>query len=131
MALKFSTAVRNARLDAIALAVGKSPILEIRSGEPSGLDDPGDVLAVLQLPSDWLMKAKNGKTDKKGSWEVPMAAAEGDAGHFRLCSKDGTPHVLGRVTEEGQGGEMEVKSTQIKAGQTVIVAGFSITDGNG
>lgn len=52
MAIQFSTAVRNASLDAIETAIGTSAILKIRSGSvPAncGSADSGTVLATLNL----------------------------------------------------------------------------------
>ena len=53
MAVKFSVAVRNARLDALETAIGTSAVLKIRSGSaPTNITDAdsGTVLATLSLP---------------------------------------------------------------------------------
>jgi hypothetical protein len=78
MALQFSTAVRNARLDAIESTIGTAPILEIRSGSPPAncaAADTGTLLASMTLPSDWMAAASNGSKVKAGTWEDLTANA--------------------------------------------------------
>lgn len=134
MALKFSTAVRNARLDSIETTVGASAVLKIRTGAPPAnvaAADSGTVLATLALPSDWLAAAANGAKAKSGTWEDASADAQGQAGHFRVYASDGTtPHMQGTVTETGGGGDMTVDNDQFEAGQAFSITGFTITDGN-
>ena len=63
MAVKFSVAVRNARLDVLETAIGTSAVLKIRSGSaPTNITDAdsGTVLATLSLPSDWMANAASG-----------------------------------------------------------------------
>lgn len=60
MALQYSTAVRNARLDVVESTIGTSAVLKIRTGaEPAncGTADSGTVLASCTLPSDWMAAA--------------------------------------------------------------------------
>ena len=55
MAMQFSVAVRNARLDAAETAIGTSAVLKMRTGSPTancGTADSGTVLATLLLPVD-------------------------------------------------------------------------------
>lgn len=87
MSLQLSTAIRNARLDAIEQAVGASPVLEIRSGSvpaDCAAADSGVVLASMALPADWMAAASNGSIAKNGAWEDASANANGLAGHFRI-----------------------------------------------
>lgn len=63
MAFQFSTAARNAALDAIETTAGTAPTLTIRTGSvPANCAAAraGTVLATLTLPSDWLTAASNG-----------------------------------------------------------------------
>lgn len=131
MSVKLSTAVRNARLDAIETAVGTAPILKIRTGAaPStcATADAGTVLASLTLPSDWLAAAGSGAKALLGTWSATASAA-GTAAHFRIYDSGGsTCHLQGTV---GVGGaDMLVDDVAIALGQTVHVTAFTLTDAN-
>ena len=134
MAVKLSTAVRNARLDAIETAVGTSAVLKIRTGSPPATvatADSGTVLATLNLPSDWLAAASGGSKAKSGTWEDTSADSAGTAGHFRVYASDGTTaHIQGTVTATGGGGDMTLDNAVIAAGQSITITGFTLTDGN-
>jgi hypothetical protein len=134
MALQLSTAVRNARLDAIETTVGASAIMKIRTGAaPANVAtaDSGTVLATLNLPADWLAAAAAGVKSKSGTWQDASADATGTAAHFRIYASDGTTaHLQGTVTATGGGGDLEVQNTSFAATQTVTVTGFDLTDGN-
>lgn len=135
MALKYSTAVRNAQLDAIETTIGTSAVLKIRTGAPPanvGTADSGTVLATLSLPSDWLAAASGGSKAKSGTWQDTSADAAGTAGHWRIYESDGTTqHIQGTVTETGGGGDMTVDNDNFEAGQSFTVNTFAITDNNG
>lgn len=132
MALQYSTAVRNAKLDAVETAIGTSAVLKIRSGAPPAnvaAADTGTVLATLNLPSDWMAAAASGSKAKSGTWEDTSADATGTAAHFRIYASDGTtPHIQGTVGTSGT--DMTVDSTSFTAGQDFTVTGFTLTAGN-
>lgn len=134
MTIQLSTAVRNARLDAIETTISTTPILEIRSGAPPtncAAADSGTVLATLNLPSDWMAAAASGSKAKSGTWEDASADATGTAAHFRIKDSGGsTCHIQGTVTITSGGGDMEVDNTSFAAGQSFTVTGFTLTDGN-
>jgi hypothetical protein len=132
MAFQFSTASRNAALDAIETAIGTGAVLKIRSGAlpaSAGAADSGTVLATLNLPSDWLANASGGSKAKSGTWEDTSADAQGAAGHFRVYASDGTCHIQGTITVTDGGGDMTVDNTNIAAGQSISVTAFTITAG--
>lgn len=134
MALQLSTAVRNARLDAIETAIGASAILKMRTGAAPAncaTADSGTVLATCNLPADWMAAAASGSKAKSGTWEDNSADATGAAAHFRLYATDGTTcHAQGTVTATGGGGDMTVDNTSFAAGQAFAITGFTLTDGN-
>jgi hypothetical protein len=134
MAIQFSVAVRNARLDSVETAIGISAILRIRSGSAPAncaTADSGTVLATVNCPSDWLAAASSGSKSINGTWEDLSADATGTAGHFRLYDSGGTTcHIQGTVTATGGGGDMEVTNTSFTAGQPFTVNTFTLTDGN-
>lgn len=134
MTLQLSTAVRNARLDAIESTIGTSAILRIRSGSvpaSCATADSGTVLASATLPSDWMAGASGGSKAKSGTWEDLSADNTGTAGHFRIYDSGGTTcHLQGTVTLTAGGGDMTVDNTSFVAGQAFTVTGFTLTDGN-
>ncbi len=131
MAFQFSTAARNASLDAIETAVGTAPTLEIRSGAAPAscaAADSGTVLATIALPSDWSAAAASGAKTLLGSWVDASADATGTAGHFRL-KQGAVCHIQGSITATGGGGDMTLDNTSIAAGQQVTVSLFTLTAG--
>ena len=134
MALQESTAVRNARLDAIETTMGVSAIMKIRTGTvpaTCATADSGTVLATLNLPSDWMAAASSGAKAKAGTWEDTSADATGTAAHFRVYASDGTTcGMQGTVTVTGGGGDMTVDNTSFAAAQSFTVTSFTITAGN-
>lgn len=134
MGIQLSTAVRNARLDAIETAIGTSAVLKIRSGAAPancGTADSGTVLATVTLPSDWMANAASGSKAKSGTWEDTSADAAGTAGHFRIYASDGTTvHMQGTITATGGGGDMTLDNTVLAAGQQFTVTSFTLTEAN-
>ena len=132
MALQFSAAVRNARLDAIETAIGTSAVLKIRTGSaPADVAtaDSGTVLATLSLASDYMAAASSGSKAKSGTWEDTSADATGTAAHFRVYASDGTTaHMQGTVGTSGT--DMIVDSVSFTAGQAFTISAFTLTDGN-
>lgn len=130
MAVQLSTAVRNARLDAIETTISTSPTLEIRTGAvPANCAaaDSGTVLATLTLPSDWMAAASGGSKALSGTWQDASADATGTAAHFRIKAS-ATCHIQGTVGTSGT--DMIVDSVSFTAGQQFTVTAFTLTDGN-
>lgn len=134
MALQYSVAVRNARLDAVETAIGASAILKLRTGAAPAncaTADSGTVVATLNLPSDWMAAASGGTKAKSGTWEDLSADATGTVAHFRIYASDGTTcHAQGTVTATGGGGDMTLDNVAVNAGQAITVTGFTLTAGN-
>lgn len=134
MALQYSVAVRNARLDAVESTIGTSAVMKIKSGAPPAscaTADSGTVLATLSLPSDWMAAASSGTKAMSGSWADSSADNTGTAAHFRVYASDGTTcGIQGTVTATGGGGDMTVDNTSFASGQAFSVTGFTLTAGN-
>lgn len=134
MALQYSVAVRNAKLDAVETSIGASAVLKIRTGTvpaTCATADAGTVLATCTLPSDWMAAASSGTKAKSGTWEDTSADNTGTAAHFRIYASDGTTcGAQGTVTVTGGGGDMTVDSVSFTAGQAFSVTGFTLTAGN-
>jgi hypothetical protein len=134
MAIQFSVAVRNARLDAIETAIGTSAVMKIRTGAAPAscaTADSGTVLATVNLPSDWMANAASGSKSMSGTWQDTSADASGTAGHFRIYASDGTTcHLQGTVTATGGGGDLQVDNVNFAVSQSFTVTSFTLTDGN-
>lgn len=134
MALQYSVAVRNARLDAVESTTGASAILKIRSGAAPAncaTADSGTVLSTVSLPSDWMAAASSGSKAMSGTWQDTSADATGTAAHFRIYDSTGTTcHVQGTVSLSGGGGDMILDNTSFSAGQPFTVTGFTLAAGN-
>jgi len=134
MALQYSTAIRNARLDVVESTIGVSAILKIRTGAAPancGTADSGTVLATVTLPSDWMAAASGGTKSLSGTWQDTSADATGTAAHFRIYDSGGTTcGIQGTVTLTGGGGDMTVDNTSFATGQSFSVTSFTLTAGN-
>lgn len=134
MGLQLSVAVRNAQLDAIEVAAGPSPVMEIRSGpQPANCAavDTGDLLASLPLPVDWMAAAAGGSKAKSGLWEDLAASATGPAGHWRIKNTAlSVCHLQGSVSIGGGGGQLQLDTIALVLGADVLITSFVITQGN-
>ena len=134
MTLTYSTAIRNARLDAVESTIGTSAKLIVRTGAPPasvGDASTGTILATVSLPSDWMAAASGGTKSMSGTWEDTSADNTGTAGHFEITATDGTTvGMRGTVTATGGGGDMTVSNTSFASGQDFIVTSFTLTAGN-
>lgn len=132
MAIQFSVAVRNARLDAWETAIGTSAVIRIRTGaQPANCAaaDSGTVLASFSLGANWASDASGGS---KALASVPLTttgSAAGTAAHYRVYASDGTTcHEQGSVTATGGGGDVTVDNTSIASGQTVNITSWTKTE---
>lgn len=130
MAQQFSTAVRNAMMDAIETTAGTSAILKIRTGAAPtncGTADSGTVLATINLASDWAAAASGGA---KALSSLPVSDTSADntgtAAHYRLYASDGTTcHNQGTVGTSGT--DMIVDSVSFTAGQAFNITAWTWT----
>lgn len=133
MAFQFSTAARNAALDAIETTAGAAAVLRIRTGTVpanAAAARSGTVLATMTLPSDWMAAASGGSKSLAGTWQDLSADAAGTAGHFEIMDSGLTTcHIQGTVTATGGGGDMTLDNTSIALAQQVTVTSFTLTAG--
>lgn len=132
MAIQFSVAVRNARLDAIETVTGVTAKLVLYSGTAPAdcaTAATGTLLATLTLPSDYLANAASGAKALAGTWAGTGAAA-GTAGYFRVTDNAGTTtHLQGTVAASGA--DLNISpSAAIGVSQAISITGFTLTDDN-
>ncbi len=137
MSLQFSVAVRNARLDAIEVAVGATAKLQMWTGTvpaSCATAPSGTKLLETTLGADWAAAAGATVAGRKDFSNTPLAGvgiAGGTAGYFRLVDNAGTNcHLQGTISATGGGGDMTIDNVIIANAQAVNVTSFQITDGN-
>lgn len=127
--LKFSTAAKNAQLDAITTLVGNAGLLRIYDGaQPAG---PGTAigsqvkLIEFTCASPFAAGASGGVLTL-GAISSTTALASGTAAWFRLLKSDGTTAVLdGTVGTSGC--DLTIQSTTVVSAQSVSASGLTIT----
>jgi hypothetical protein len=133
MSLKYSIAVRNARLDAVESTIGTAALLQLFTGSAPAncaAADSGTKLIEITLPSDWMAAASAGAKAKAGTWSGSVIAA-GDAGYFRIKDSTGTDcGIQGTVTATGGGGDLTLDNITLAIGQVLTEATFTLTAGN-
>lgn len=152
MAIQFSTAVRNARLDTVettintAVAPGSNnnnvTLCIFTGSAPANCaaSSTGTLLAEIALstngsPVDWMANASSGSKSKNGTWTDASANNTGTAGYFRIFNQPvgSTYSSLGCEVQGTVGtssADMIVNSTSFVAGNSFTVNTFTLTDGN-
>jgi len=132
MALIIDEVTMHLMLAEIEASVGPGPILQLRTGAPSGLSVVGTLLAELQLPENWLTDPAARAVAKAGAWRVEEAQATGSAGHFVVRSADigNTVKMAGEVTNMAGAGPLKLSSVAIVEGSPVEITTFTLTAGN-
>lgn len=130
MAVQFSVAVRNARLNAIEATVGTAPKLRLftQVAASCAASSTGTMLVELTLPSDWVGAGSSGATAIAGTW-TGTAVAAGVAAQYRLFDSAGTTcHEQGTC---GIGtGDLQLDNTNIAVNQVISIPTWTTTDGN-
>lgn len=132
MAIQFSVAVRNARLDAIKTTIGTAGKLLLYTGAvpaTCATAASGTLLATLTLPTTYINAASSGSSTIAGGPWTGTASAAGTAGYFRLTDTAGT--AVGIQGTVGQGtGDMSFDNATFTVGQNIQITAFTSTDGN-
>jgi hypothetical protein len=125
MASGYSTALRNAKLDANATIIGNAGKLVIYDGtRPATGGTATNVLATFTLGSPFA-PASSGGVQSPTLPAAVNASASGTATWFRVTKSDNTFVMDGSV-----GTEMTLNTSTITSGLQVSVTSWSITGGN-
>jgi hypothetical protein len=128
MTVTSSTAVKNARLDAINATWGASAKLRLYSGTPpanAGASLSGNTLLVEVTPAP--ASASAGTKDMLGGTKTNTAAAAGTAAFYRVYDSAGTTcHEQGTVGTSGT--DLVIDNTTIALAQTVNFTTFTKTE---
>ena len=130
MALAYSTAIRNAMLDAVTTGAGGSALLRIYDGtRPASGGTATTLLAELTCNATFAAGASSGVLTLNSITQDSSANASGTATWFRIVKSDGTTFVMdGNVGTSGS--DLNLTTTTIVSTQPVSVTSFVITEGN-
>lgn len=121
MAVTYTTAVKNARLEAVVSQIGSTGVLEI------GTTGMGTILASIALNSTAGTAASGVLTFSGFPKSDTSANASGTAAAARIRTATGGTDVVTGLTVGTTGSDINLDSTSISAGQTVTITSASIT----
>lgn len=122
MAVTYTTAVKNARLDAVTTQIGTTGVLEI------GTTAMGTVLATINLGNPAAAGASGGVLTLSGFPRSDTSAdAGGTAAAARIRTASGGTDIVTGLTVGTSGSDINLDSTAISAGQTVTINSATIT----
>lgn len=132
MALQYSVAVNNGRLDAVETVTGASAKLRFYTGAipaNAAAARTGTLLVEMTLPSDWMSAASAGSKTKLGVWSgTAVAGSAATPGYACIMDNAGTTCHLQGTSGVGTG-DIPVDGT-ITSGQTVTVSTFTLNAAN-
>lgn len=129
MALAYSTALRNAQLDAITTAIGSSGKVRIYSGtRPVTGGTATTLLAELPLSTTAAAAASSGVLTLNAITTDSSADATGTASWFRILTSGNTAVIDGNVGTSGS--DLNLNTVSIVSGGPVAISSFTITAGN-
>lgn len=129
MALAFSTAARNAMLDAITAQIGTSGKVRIYSGtRPATGGTATTQLAELPLSATAAPAASGGVLTLNAITTDSSADATGTASWFRVLTSANVAVIDGDVGTSGS--DLNLNTTSIVTGGPVAISSFTITAPN-
>lgn len=134
MSIGFSTAVRNAMMNAIATEAGNGALLRLYTGTrpaTGGAIGGSTLLGTLTCGSPMAPAAVDGVLTFNSIADDASADNSGAAAWARLVKSDGVTHVADfTVTVTGGGGDITMNSVVISAGQALQATLATLTAGN-
>lgn len=121
MAVTYTTAVKNARLDAVVTAIGTTGVLEI------GTAGMASVLATINLGNPAGTTGSGILTFSGFPRSDTSADASGTAAAARIRTATAGTDIVTGLTVGTSGSDINLDSTSITAGQTVTINSASIT----
>lgn len=130
--LKYAVTLKNARLDAIATALGTSALLKIYDGTQATNPDTAigaqNLLATLTCNASAFAGAAASGVLTASAITSANAVFTGTASWFRLTTSGGTAKVDGTVGTSGT--DAIINNTSITSGQSVSCTSLTITSAN-
>jgi hypothetical protein len=121
MAVTYTTAVKNARLDAVITAIGATGVLEI------GTTSMASVLATITLNSTAGTSASGVLTFSGFPKSDTSADNTGTAAAARIRTASGGTDIVTGLTVGTSGSDINLDTLSITAGQTVTISSATIT----
>lgn len=122
MAVTYTTAVKNARLDAVTTAIGTTGVLEI------GTTGMASVLATIALGNPAAAGASSGVLTLSGFPRSDTSADNtGTAAAARIRTATGGTDIITGLTVGTSATDIVLDSTSITTGQTVTINSAAIT----
>lgn len=121
MAVTYTTAVKNARLEAVVTAIGSTGVLEI------GTSSMATVLATISLSSTAGTASGGVLTFSDFPKSDTSADDTGTAAEARIRTATGGTDIVTGLTVGTSGSDINLDSTSITAGQTVTITSATIT----
>lgn len=121
MAVTYTTAVKNARLDAVVSQIGSTGVLEI------GTTGMGTVLATISLNSTAGTSASGVLTFSGFPKSDTAADATGTAAAARIRTATAGTDIVTGLTVGTSGTDIVLDNTSINVGQTVTINSATIT----
>ena len=122
MSVTYTTAVKNARLDAVTTAIGTTGVLEI------GTAAMASVLATINLGNPAAAGAASGILTLSGFPRSDSSADNtGTAAAARIRTAGGGTDIITGLTVGLSGSDINLDSLSITAGQTVTINSAAIT----
>jgi tRNA-binding EMAP/Myf-like protein len=132
MALKYSTALNNARQNQITTLLGTAGTLNIYSGtrpaNPQTAMSGNTLLATLNLSNPAAAGAASGVLTFSAIAQDNAANATGTATWFSVQDGSSNRIIEGDVSGIGGGGDLQLSSTSIVVGGPVLVSSFVLTE---
>lgn len=121
MAVTYTTAVKNARMNAVTTAIGATGVLEI------GTTGMGTVLATIPLANPAAPGASGGVLTFTMPQSDTSADATGTAAAARIRTATGGTDIVTGLTVGTTGSDINLDSVSITTGQTVTITSATIT----
>lgn len=133
MAIKLTTAARNAELDALTTTIGNAALLRIYNGSrPADANTAVSgqtLLAELTCGTPFAGAASSGTLTANSITSDTDANAAGTASWYRLVTSGGTAVLDGDVGTSGA--DLNLNTTSIAQHATVSVTSWTLTEANG
>jgi hypothetical protein len=133
MAVTYSTAAKDAQLDALDTYAANAALLRIYDGTPPASANASlssnTLLAELTMGSPPFGAASSGTLTAASITQDSSANATGTASFFRIYKADGTT-VVAQGTVGTSGADLNLNTTAIVSGAAVSVTSLVITGGN-
>jgi hypothetical protein len=121
MAVTYTTAVKNARLNAVTTAIGTTGVLEI------GTSAMGTVLATINLANPAAPAAESGVLTFTMPQSDTAADATGTAAAARIRTSSGGTDIVTGLTVGTSGTDIVLDNISINTGQTITITSATIT----